>query len=77
MLRIKRTAVGTIEKYKARLVAKGFQQTPGVDFDETFAPVAQHKSFRMVLAIAAQLRLALWQYDITSAFLNGRIDKEI
>ena len=44
---------GNVITYKARLVAKGFKQRQGVDFDETFSPVAMHKSIRILLAIAA------------------------
>jgi hypothetical protein len=68
---------GTIDKYKARLCAKGFQQIPGLDYDETFAPVAQYKSLRTILAIAAQLDLNIHQLDVKSAFLNGKIDHEL
>jgi hypothetical protein len=54
VLRRKFNADGTIERYKARLCAKGYSQRPGLDYDETFAPVPQYKSWRTVLALAAQ-----------------------
>jgi hypothetical protein len=68
---------GTIEKYKARVVAKGFAQRPGIDFYETFSPVVRAESFRCVLALAAQLRLSIHVFDITAAYLNGKIDCEV
>lgn len=77
VFRIKVKDDGTIDKYKARYVIKGFMQRPGQEFDETFAPVAQMKSLRVLLAIAAIKKYKLYQLDVTSAFLNGKIDKEI
>jgi hypothetical protein len=66
VLRIKKNAAGEIEKYKARLVAKGFTQIYGVDFYETYAPIAKLSSFRLLLAIAARNN-----WPIHTAFLNG------
>ena len=63
--------------YKARLVAKGFSQVPGVDYDETFSPVAKPKSVRIMLAIAAFFDYEIWQMDIKTAFLNGFLKEEL
>jgi hypothetical protein len=71
VLRIKKNAAGEIEKYKARLVAKGFTQIYGVDFYETYAPVAKLSSFRLLLAIAARNNWPVHTIDFDSAFLNG------
>ena len=68
---------GTISKYKARLVAKGYEQTYGVDFEETFAPVARLTSLRIVLAIAAKLQLDVQQMDVETAFLNAPLAEEV
>jgi hypothetical protein len=68
---------GTIQKHKARLVAKGYSQKPGVDFNETFAPVARMETIRIVLALAAQLELPVYQLDVKSAFLNGELQEEV
>ena len=53
--KIKHAADGSIEKYKARFVARGFSQVEGVDYDETFAPVARYSSIRSVVSIAAEM----------------------
>jgi transposase InsO family protein len=68
---------GTIKRWKARFVARGYEQTEGVDFHETFSPVASYASIRLVLAIAAALCLLLHQMDVVSAFLQGPIDTAI
>jgi hypothetical protein len=68
---------GEIDRYKARLVAKGFSQQPGIDFGETFAPVARLDTVRAVLAIAAQKKWKVYQMDVKSAFLNGILEEEI
>ena len=58
-------------------MAKGYSQQPGVDFNETFAPVARIETIRLVLAIAAQLELNVYQMDVKSAFLNGELKEEV
>lgn len=68
---------GHICRFKARLVAKGFQQRPGIDFHQTYSPVCKFDSIRVLLAIAAAKRLAISQFDVTTAFLYGNIDEEI
>ena len=60
-----------MERFKARLVAQGFSQKPGIDYDETFSPVARFESVRTVIALAVQNDLKLHQIDVTTAFLNG------
>ena len=68
---------GQVERYKARFVAQGFSQIPRVDFDETFAPVMCHQTFRMLLALANQHDWHVHQMDVKSAFLNGELNTEI
>jgi hypothetical protein len=70
VLRIKKNAAGEIEKYKARLVAKGFTQIYGIDYYETYAPVARLASFRLLLATAARNSWPIDTFDFDSAYLN-------
>jgi hypothetical protein len=77
VFKTKRNADGTVERYKARLVAKGFAQRKGVDYYDTFAPVARMTSIRIILAVAAHEGLRVEQLDVDSAYLNGIIDAEV
>lgn len=63
--------------YKARLVAQGYTQQKGVDFHETYAPVARMTSMRLICAISAHLGLELEQIDVESAYLHGKIDSVV
>ncbi|KAH9717278.1 hypothetical protein KPL71_021758 [Citrus sinensis] len=68
---------GVVVRNKARLVAQGYNQEEGIDFDETFAPVARLESIRMLLAYACHKDFILYQMDVKSAFLNGYIMEEV
>ncbi|KAH9649211.1 hypothetical protein KPL70_025897 [Citrus sinensis] len=68
---------GVVVRNKARLVAQGYNQEEGIDFDETFAPVARLESIRMLLAYACHKDFILYQMDVKSTFLNGYIMEEI
>jgi hypothetical protein len=66
---------GSIERYKARLVARGFQQTQGLDYDETFAPVAHMTTIQTLIAVAASSSWTISQMDVKNAFLNGDLQE--
>ncbi|KAG8474765.1 hypothetical protein CXB51_031711 [Gossypium anomalum] len=68
---------GNVQTYKGRLVAKGFRQIHGVNYDETFSPVAMFKSIRISLAIAAFHDYEIWQMDVKTAFLNGKLEEDV
>ncbi|KXZ50459.1 hypothetical protein GPECTOR_16g633 [Gonium pectorale] len=74
---VKRQPDGSIERFKARLVAKGFQQRPGLDFGELFAPTTRYASLRALLSVAAAQRLIIHQLDVKTAFLNGELEEEL
>lgn len=68
---------GIIIRNKARLVAKGYNQEEGIDYEETYAPVARLEAIRMLLAYASIMNFKLYQMDVKSAFLNGLIQEEV
>ncbi|GKC66866.1 copia protein [Tanacetum coccineum] len=68
---------GVVSRNKARLVAQGYDQQEGIDYDETYAPVARLKSIRILLAYACALDFKLFQMNVKSAFLNSFINEEV
>ncbi|KAJ9544769.1 hypothetical protein OSB04_024476 [Centaurea solstitialis] len=68
---------GIVTRNKARLVAKGFKQQAGIDYDETFAPVARIEAIRIFLAYAAHKNFTVYQMDVKTAFLNGELKEEV
>lgn len=74
---VKFRADGSVERRKVRLVAKGFTQTYGVDYQETFAPVAKINTIRILLSLAVNLDWSLHQLDVKNAFLNGDLEEDV
>ncbi|KAJ9539154.1 hypothetical protein OSB04_031887 [Centaurea solstitialis] len=77
IFRNKLDEIGTIIRNKARLVAQGYRQEEGVDYDETFAPVARLEAIQLFLAFAAHMNFKVFQMDIKNAFLNGKLNEEV
>ena len=65
------------KKYKARFVACGFSQKEGIDYEETFAPVAKYTSIKSIIYLAAVKKWKIHQMDVKTAFLNGVVEEEV
>ena len=68
---------GVITRNKSRLVVQGYNQEEGIDYDETFVPVARMEAIRILIAFAAFMGFKLYQMDVKSAFLNGYLKEEV
>ncbi|GJU79223.1 retrovirus-related pol polyprotein from transposon TNT 1-94 [Tanacetum coccineum] len=77
VFRNKKDEHGTTIKNKARLVAQGYSQEEGIDYDETFAPVARMEAIRIFLAFATYMNFKVYQMDVKSSFLNGKLKEEV
>lgn len=75
--KIKYAMDDSIEKYKARFVAKGYAQKEGIDYEETFGPVARHTSIRTVISLVARMGWEIHQMYVTTTFLDGVIEEEV
>jgi len=77
LFRNKLNEQGEVVRNKARLVAQGYSQQEGIDYTETFAPVARLEAIRLLLSYAVNHGIILYQIDVKSAFLNGVISEEV
>ena len=77
MYKIKHAADDSIEKHKARFMARGFSHKEGIDYEETFAPVARYTYIRSILALDAVMKWKVHQIDVKTAFLNGVVEEEV
>nr|GEV80755.1 retrovirus-related Pol polyprotein from transposon TNT 1-94 [Tanacetum cinerariifolium] len=75
--KVKLDELGGILKNKARLVARGYHQEEGIDFEESFAPVARFEAIRIFLAYAAHKNMVVYQMDVKTVFLNGNLREEV
>ncbi|GJU16446.1 retrovirus-related pol polyprotein from transposon TNT 1-94 [Tanacetum coccineum] len=75
--KVKTNESGGVLKNKARLVAQGFRQEEGIDFEESFAPVARIEAIRIFVANAAHKNMTIYQMDVKTAFLNGELKEEV
>ncbi|GJY71013.1 retrovirus-related pol polyprotein from transposon TNT 1-94 [Tanacetum coccineum] len=77
IFKVKLDEYGGVLKNKARLVAKGYRQEEGIDFEESFAPVARIEAIRIFLAYAAHKNMVVFQMDVKTSFLNGILKEEV
>ncbi|GKE72955.1 retrovirus-related pol polyprotein from transposon TNT 1-94 [Tanacetum coccineum] len=75
--KVKLDEYGDVLKNKARLVAKGYRQDEGIDFEESFTPVARIEAIRIFIANAASKNMIIYQMDVKTAFLNGKLKEEV
>nr|GFB74289.1 retrovirus-related Pol polyprotein from transposon TNT 1-94 [Tanacetum cinerariifolium] len=75
--KVKLDEYGDVLKNKARLVAKGYRQKEGIDFEESFAPVACIEAIRIFIANATSRNMIVYQMDVKTAFLNGDLKEEV
>ncbi|GJX00742.1 retrovirus-related pol polyprotein from transposon TNT 1-94 [Tanacetum coccineum] len=75
--KVKLDEYGDVLKKKARLVAKGYRQEEGIDFEESFAPVARIEAIRIFIANAASKNMTIYQMDVKTSFLNDELKEEV
>ena len=74
---MKQVAYGNVEKHKAIFFSRWFSQVEGIDYDETFAPIARYSSIRSILALSMQMGWKMHQMDVNTTFLNGVIEEQV
>ena len=77
LYKVKKVVDGSVEKHKASFVARGFSQVEGIDYDETFPPVARYSSIKSMFSLLARMGWKIHQMDVKTTFLNGQIEEEV
>ncbi len=77
MYKVKHNVNGSVSRYKARLVAKGYAQTYGIDYEETYSPVAKMTIVRAIIALGATKGWSLHQMDVNNLFFHGDLQEEV
>ena len=77
IFKTKNSTYGSIEKYKTRFIARGFSQKEGINYEETFAPVARYTSISTILVLASNMKWKLHHMDVNTTFLNCLIEEEV
>ncbi len=75
--KVKHNADGSMSRYKARLITKGYAQTYGIDYEETYSPVAKMTTIRIIIAMVATKGWFLHQMDVKNVFLRGDLQEEV
>jgi len=75
--KVNQAADDSVEKHKARFVPRGFSSVDGIDYDETFSPVARYSSIIYILALSAQMGWKIHHMDVKTTFLHGMIDEKV
>ena len=75
--KVKNAVDKSVEKYKASFMAKGFSQKEGIDYEETFSPIAKYSSIWTIISLATEMDWDVHQMDVKTAFLNGVIEEEV
>jgi hypothetical protein len=75
--KVKHNVNGSVNRYKARLVAKGYAQTYGIDYEETYSPIAKMTTIRAIIVMAVTKRWSLHQMDVMNVFRHGDLHEEM
>ena len=75
--KVYQAAYGTIEKHMAKFVAHGLSQNEGIDYEDTFSPIARYTPIKPIISLAPIMKLTVHQMDVKTTFLNGVVEEEV